>query len=115
MRDYLPPEEKAAYEHGMRAFLSARPKTLWVELESPHTDPAVPFEIALHTAQDGTLTTHVLARCGPHPSTLALEAAALASLRDWARAPGAVSFADVRGQVVYHENPATPSSEEWND
>lgn len=29
------------------------------------------------------------------------------------RVPAATSFADVRGRVVYHEDPLAPTSDEW--
>ncbi len=29
------------------------------------------------------------------------------------RVPAAILFADVRGRIVYHEDPLAPTSEEW--
>jgi prevent-host-death family protein len=31
------------------------------------------------------------------------------------RVPAEALFADVRGRVVYHEDPLTPTSDEWGD
>lgn len=73
VREYLAPEDEAAYDRGMRAWLDARPpgSAAWIELEK--APPGAPGPAGLPAA----LTAHVrgqksiiLARCGWHPTQI---------------------------------------------
>jgi hypothetical protein len=79
VRDYLSQEDRERYVAGMRAFLAARPRALWVELEgTPGVgDLNLAFTLTVHTREE----SYELARTGPHPRVLQLDAQRLAALR----------------------------------
>jgi hypothetical protein len=82
VRDYLPADERNVYEEGMRTWLTARPGALWVQLEaSPHPTSPHPFAISVHALNKGEVESLELARCGPHPSVLAVDEGARHALR----------------------------------
>ncbi len=85
MRDYLPPQERAEYAAGMRAWLSAQPpgQALWVELEAagPEASPEEPAAIIAHVRPPaGAVKDLVLAGCGFHPTRIARRTGAVAEL-----------------------------------
>jgi hypothetical protein len=86
VRDYLPPEERAEYEAGMREWLATHPagRALWVELEGGR-DPASPdlaCALVAHVrAPGGEVRDLALARCGYHPAVLRPDPPAVAELR----------------------------------
>jgi hypothetical protein len=85
VREYLAPDERAAYEGGLRDWLAAAPRgaALWVELESPPDRTAErPAALTAHAAAGGGQILDVqLARCGYHPTELWEDDAAVAALR----------------------------------
>jgi hypothetical protein len=78
MRDYLSQEDRERYCAGMRDWLAARPRTLWVELEgTPGVgDFNLAFSLTVHTHEE----SYELARTGPHPRVLQLDAGRLVAL-----------------------------------
>jgi hypothetical protein len=78
MRDYLSHEDRERYCAGMRDWLAARPRALWVELEgTPGVgDLDLAFSLTVHTHEK----SFELARTGPHPRVLRLDAERLAAL-----------------------------------
>jgi hypothetical protein len=84
VRDYLPPDVRAAHEAGMKATLDARAprRALWLELEIDGNDPSPERSAALvahFTDARGVLRELTLARTHPHPQRLALDAGAIAA------------------------------------
>ena len=81
VRDYLGAEERRAYEADLAALVAARgpARLLWLELEigGQGFSPALPCEITAHAGAE-VLT---LARCGYHPTTVAVDAQAIARFR----------------------------------
>ncbi len=86
VRDYLPGDERAEYETGMREWLATHPPghALWVELEwspeAPNVERACRLVAHLRAPQ-GDLRDLSLAACGYHPQVLHPEAAAVAELQ----------------------------------
>jgi hypothetical protein len=78
MRDYLSQQERERYSAGMRDWLAARSRALWVELEgTPGVgDLDLAFSLTVHTHEE----SYELARTGPHPRVLRLDAERLAAL-----------------------------------
>jgi hypothetical protein len=78
VRDYLSQEDRERYGAGMRDWLSVRPRALWVELEgTPGVgDLDLAFSLTVHTHEE----SYELARTGPHPRVLRLDAQKLAAL-----------------------------------
>jgi hypothetical protein len=83
MRDYVPPDERARYEAGMRDWLerSAPGSALWVELEVTPDARAggPPAAITAHVRADRP-RSFVLAHCDPHPRALTVHADEVAAL-----------------------------------
>jgi hypothetical protein len=81
MRDYLPAEERARYDAGMRAWLHSRPAgdAVWIEME-------VTVGAKTGGGPSGSLTVHgrdvsfALASCDAHPSALSIDEAAVDAL-----------------------------------
>jgi hypothetical protein len=78
VRDYLSPEQQAAYERGLLDLIADRPpgRVLWIELEVDHgTGPGPPVAVLrVHAAErGGRIRTLMLARTHPHPRTLFVE------------------------------------------
>jgi hypothetical protein len=97
MRDFLEPEERTEYEAGMRNWVATHPPgdALWVELEGAPdaTDREHAAAIVAHVrAPDGRVRRLELARCGFHPTRLAVDRRAEGELRALleVRAPAAV-------------------------
>jgi hypothetical protein len=76
MRDYMPPEERAEYEAGMREWLAAQPpgRACWVTLEAAPGEPHGGAEAAALTAHvrdaAGEVRALELGRCGFHPERI---------------------------------------------
>jgi hypothetical protein len=86
MRDYLPPEERAEYEAGMRSWVASQPPAhaLWVELEIAAEDDERDRTAAIvaHVrGVDGGVHDVPLARCGYHPTRVLRDAAGVRELR----------------------------------
>jgi hypothetical protein len=86
MRDYLTQADRERYCAGMRAWLATRPRALWVELEGmPGVgDLNFAFSLTVHTREQ----SYELARTGPHPRVLRLDAQRLAALGLWLASRG---------------------------
>jgi hypothetical protein len=73
MRDYLPAEERARYECGMRAWLEAMPagQAFWIEMEvTPGARTGAPSGDTVVHARSGE--DFHLATCDAHPTALTL-------------------------------------------
>jgi hypothetical protein len=74
VRDYLPPDEWAAYRSGLERWLADRPagSALWVELEVTEAarSGGPPAAITAHVSTSAGLRALVLAHCEPHPRRL---------------------------------------------
>lgn len=95
VRDYLPPDERAEYEGGMREWLATHPAghALWVELEwSPDLPKdALGCRLVAHLrGRSGQVRDLTLASCGYHPRVLAPDPAAVAELVELLAAGAAV-------------------------
>ncbi len=85
VRGYIDPEREQHYARNMRSFLAARPKATaaWIELELTDNDPrgSEPAAMTAHVhGGGGVIVSLPLARCGYHPTTLAVDAAAASEL-----------------------------------
>lgn len=76
VREYLPAPVARAYEQGMRAWLETNRRAMWVELEGSRHEKW-PAAITVHVAAGD----FVIARCGWHPSEVALDGGAMSALR----------------------------------
>ena len=84
LRDYLPPDERAEYVEGMRAWIAAQPpgQALWMELELAPGDGELPCTLTAHVrAPRGGVRTLVPARCGYHPTVLRPDPTAVLELQ----------------------------------
>jgi hypothetical protein len=76
VRGYLEPERQAAYARGMRGFVASRPpgSTLWIEVEIARDADELPAAIVAHVS-DGSRESKALeiARCGYHPTLIAVD------------------------------------------
>jgi hypothetical protein len=86
VRDYVPPGEWAEFATAMRGWLATHPPglALWVELEAdPGGEKGRSYLLAAHVRVPGggdDVRTLALARCGPHPSVLEPDPAAVAEV-----------------------------------
>lgn len=98
MRDYLPPDDLAAYESGMRDWLGARApgSALWVMLEAGPEGRTSDVPAVLQAqirAPSGELQLFELARCGFHPRQLRVDRSAEAGLAALLGGAAAVTLA----------------------
>jgi len=86
MHDYLPAEVRERYESNLRNWLAASDagSALWIEFEIAEggTDGETAVAIVVHQRAGDELATTLLARCGPHPRVLTVDAAAVARFRE---------------------------------
>ena len=86
MHDYLPEDVRERYEESLHSWLRASDPgaALWIEFEIAEggTDGESAVAISLHARGAGDVETNVLARCGPHPRVVAVDADAVARFRD---------------------------------
>ena len=74
VRDYLTPDDRAAYETGMLSWLagSSPGRAIWIQLElEGGVEVAKPFGLTARIA--GTEEVFMLARCDPHPRILVVD------------------------------------------
>jgi hypothetical protein len=85
--EYLSPEDRAAYQAGMRAWLETRgSRAVWVEFERASSETLVvdsargpnPVAIRAHTAS----ATFILGSCEYHPTSIAIDKSAVDSLSE---------------------------------
>jgi hypothetical protein len=74
VRDYLEPQTRTAYEHGMREWLRETPRAAWIELEMDSADPAHRVPIVAHVRD----ASYVLGVTSYHPERIAVDADAVA-------------------------------------
>ncbi len=77
MREYIPPDERAAYQAAMKAWVAGAPgRALWIELEwgGDGATPDCPAGIFAHVGE----VSLRLARCDYHPAKLWIDEAAVA-------------------------------------
>jgi hypothetical protein len=86
MHDYLPDDVRERYESNLRDWLAASDpgSALWIEFEIAEggTSGETAVAIVVHQRADDELATTTLARCGPHPRVLTVDAAAVARFRE---------------------------------
>jgi len=83
--EYFPPEERAAYAAGMRAWLASAPNGCWLELERDAAgDRSWPAAIgATFATGAGEVARVRLARCGYHPRLVLPDADGIRPFRAW--------------------------------
>jgi hypothetical protein len=87
VRDYIPPADWAEFATAMQGWLATHPPglALWVELEAdPGGEKGLSYLLEAHVRVPGgpgdDVRTLPLARCGPHPSVLVPDPAAVGEL-----------------------------------
>ncbi len=81
VRDYLAPATRQAYEDGMRRWLAATPRAVWVELEIDPEDPQHRVPLVAHVHDRGGVADVRLGVTSFHPESIAVDDDAVARFR----------------------------------